>query len=54
MSPSDAPTPTTPSSSRKGNDEGVLASASLEVVSVHHSSPQGPAVYTIVYTRGGW
>lgn len=39
----------------KSDDAGVLDAASLEVLSVdQYSMPQGPVLYEVTYTRGGW
>ena len=50
--------PLSTSSSKRGSeDSGVIASASLEVLSVNAGgggAPHGPALYEVVYTRGGW
>lgn len=50
--------PLSAASSKRGSEEaGVMASASLEVLSVNAGGggPQhGPTLYEVVYTRGGW
>lgn len=47
------------SSKRGSEDGGVIASASLEVLSANAGgrgggAPHGPTLYEVVYTRGGW
>lgn len=49
--------PLSASSSKRGSEDGgVIASASLEVLSVNWGggAPHGPTLYEVVYTRGGW
>lgn len=50
-----ADSPQSSSASKRGSeDEGVIASASLEVLWLNNGVPHGPAFYEVVYTRGGW
>lgn len=39
----------------KSDDAGLMDAASLEVLSIdQHTKPQGPVLYEVTYTRGGW
>lgn len=52
MSLTEATSSSAPTAASSG-EAGVMEKASLEV-KIDASTPQGPALYEAIYTRGGW